>query len=63
MKTFKEYLEDKFVETYPVYEDTYELALDSFTSNLPVSEIIIYAEGWMAEHNSRIRNTLHQITK
>jgi hypothetical protein len=63
MKTFEEYLKEQHAEQYTGTDDDMPDDLDNWMSELSVSEVMIYADGWMAEYRSFIRLTIHDITK
>lgn len=64
MKTFEQYLEEKCFELNPtVLDDNMPDYFNNWVSYLDTSEVIIYAEGWMNEYRSFIRQTVHEVTK
>lgn len=64
MKTFEEYLGDKFAEeVYVGTDDNMPDSFDRWMSQLDVSEVMIHADGWMNEYKSRIRMAIHNVTK
>lgn len=64
MKTFEQYLEERCFEENPiVLDDDMPDLFDNWIANLDVSEVMIYAEGWMNEYRSFIRQTIHEVTK
>lgn len=64
MKTFEEYLGDKFAkEVYVGTDDNMPDSFDRWMSQLDVSEVMIHADGWMNEYKSNIRIAVHNITK
>lgn len=62
--TFEKYLEFCCFEENPqVLDDDGPDFFDNWLSNLDVSEVIIYADGWMNKTKSDIRQEVLKITK
>ena len=60
--TFEKYLEEQ-CDYEGVLDDDMPDHVDDWMSNLDVSEVMIYADSWMNEYKSKIRMTIHEITK
>jgi hypothetical protein len=63
MKTFEQYLEERHAEGYTGTDDDMVDSFDEWISCLDAREAMIYAEGWMNEYRSFIRQTIHEVTK
>lgn len=61
---FEDYLEYVCFEENPtILDDDMPDFFDNWVSNLDVSEVMIYADGWMNQYKSEIRLAIHEITK
>ena len=63
MKTFEDYLQEQHAELYQGTDDDMPDSFDNWLAELDASDVMIYAEGWMAQFRSLVRLTIHDITK
>ncbi len=63
-QNFEDYLEYRCFEENPtVLDDDRPDYFDEWISDIPVSAVIIYADGWMAKTKSDIRTEVLKITR